>query len=152
VDPSFTTGSANARAGEDAACVGAATLMPEITPNQTSRGRRDATFRGTRKDPFAQHPAIEKSNRRKKRKLINEARRAVQADHIRMAARKLVAAKHRWERLGSAGREYEKGLQREFDEVFEDFRERYRATRAANAGTARGSLGSANAQESGTDA
>ena len=80
-------------------------------------------------DPFALPPAIAKSNRRRKRKLISEARRAAQADHIRTAAHELVGAKRRWEALGSAGAGYDAGLQREFDRVCEGFRERYRAER-----------------------
>ena len=99
--------------------------MPQVSPNQTNHGRRDATFRGTRADPFAQLPAIEKANRRRKRRLLSDAVRLAGQEDLWKAARALVAVKHRWARIGSAGVEYDSELDRRLERVLADFRTRY---------------------------
>jgi len=108
-------------------------LMPQVTPNRTVHGRQNVAFRGTRAAPFALAPAIEKANRRRKRKLTNESRRLLVEPDLLAAARGLVAVKRRWATIGSAGREYDGALNRSFTRVYEDIRARYAAeARAAH--------------------
>jgi hypothetical protein len=101
--------------------------MPRVTPNRTGHGRHDVAFRGTRADPFAIPPAVEKANRRRKRKLVNRARRLLADPDLLAAARGLVAVKRRWVTIGSAGREYDAKLERSFARVYDEFRARWAA-------------------------
>jgi len=109
--------------------------MLQVTPSRTAHGRKDATFRTGTKHTGGLPDAIVKSNRRKKRKLINQARELASATDLLAAGRGLVAVKHKWNRIGPAGDEYEAGLRKEFARVYEDFRARY----ASEAGAARNS-------------
>lgn len=98
--------------------------MPQITPSRTNHLRQNATFRGTRANPYAT-PAIEKSNRTKKRKLINRARAALRDPDLQGAAETLVSVKRRWAKVGNAGAEHDKKLKKEFGDIYEAFRVRY---------------------------
>jgi hypothetical protein len=104
--------------------------MPSVTPNRTNHGRRDVAFRGTRADPFATPAAIEKSNRRNKRILINEARALASDPDVLAAARGLVTVKRRWAKVGSAGTEHDAQLRRSFERIYVDFRARVTAKQA----------------------
>jgi len=129
--------------------------MPSVTPNRTNHLRQNATFRGTRANPYAT-PAIEKSNRTKKRKLINRARAALRDPDLQAAAETLVSVKRRWAKVGSAGAEHDKKLTREFEGIYEAFRGRYEGVRAraiarnAKAGNAK-STGGENAENGHTE-
>jgi len=118
--------------------------MPQITPNQTNHLRQNATFRGTRANPYAT-PALERSNRTKKRKLINRARAALRwpkrgfepkasvsrlRSDLQAAAVALVSVKRRWVKLGSAGAEHDRKLKKEFGDIYEQFGARYARVRA----------------------
>lgn len=104
--------------------------MPQVTPNRTNHNRQNATFRGG-SQRGSELKALVRANRRKKRKLINAVRASAHSGDIRTTAHKVIGAKRRWEMVGSAGSEYDAGLQREFERACDDFRERYRAQRAA---------------------
>jgi hypothetical protein len=102
--------------------------MPAITPNRTNHLRQNATFRGTRANPYAT-PAIEKANRTRKRKLINRARAALRDPDLQAAAEALVSVKRRWANVGSAGVEHDKKLKNELKDIYEAFRARYEGVR-----------------------
>ena len=102
--------------------------MPQVTPHNTNHLRKNATFRGTRTEPFAVPPAVEKANRRRKRRLLNDAVRLAGNPNLLAAGRGLVAVKHRWARIGSAGAEHETELERRLERVLADFRARYAQT------------------------
>ena len=120
--------------------------MPQITPNRTNHLRQDATFRGGSM-PGAELKAIARSNRRKKRKLINRARAALRDPDLKAAATALVSVKRRWAKVGSAGAEHDGKLKREFEGIYEAFRARYEGVlvraiaRTAKAGSAGGTNG-----------
>jgi len=103
--------------------------MPQVTPNNTNHLRQNATFRGTRANPYAT-PALEKENRTKKRRLINRARTALRDPDLQAAAEALVSVKRRWAKVGNAGAEHDKKLQRELEDIYETFRGRYEGVRA----------------------
>jgi hypothetical protein len=103
--------------------------MPTITPHNTNHLRQNATFRGTRANPYAT-PAIEKGNRTKKRKLINRARAALRDPDLQAAAEALVSVKRRWAKVGNAGSEHDRKLGRELEAIYEAFRGRYDGVRA----------------------
>ncbi len=103
--------------------------MPQVTPNRTANLRQNATFRGTRANPYAS-PALEKGNRTKKRKLINRARAALRDPDLKVAAEALVSVKRRWAKVGNAGAEHDKKLKKELEDIYEAFRARYEGVRA----------------------
>jgi hypothetical protein len=115
--------------------------MPSVTPNRTDHGRHNVAFLGGSADPFATPAAVEKSHRRKKRKLINQAREVVHEPNLHVAASRMVMLKRRWERVGSAGSEYERGLRKQFEQACDELRNRIRATRKTEPGGAKRSLG-----------
>jgi len=103
--------------------------MPAVTPNRTNHLRQNATFRGTRANSYAT-PAIEKSNRTKKRKLINRARAGLRDPDLQAAAETLVSVKRRWAKVGNPGAEHEEKLKKELENIYEAFRGRYEGVRA----------------------
>jgi hypothetical protein len=121
--------------------------MPRVTPSQTNHGRNDAAFRGG-SQRGGELKALVRANRRKKRKLINEARAAGTSADLIEAGNKLVALKRRWALVGSGGREFDARLAREFDEAYASFGARWKAehgkTKAATAGVSTRSRGPAN--------
>lgn len=103
--------------------------MPSITPNRTDHGRHNVAFLGGSGDPFATPAAVEKSNRRKKRKLVNQAREVAHEPNLHVAASRMVMLKRRWELVGPGGSEYESGLRKRFERACDELRDRIRATR-----------------------
>ena len=102
--------------------------MPQVTPNRTNHLRQSATFRGT-SQRGSELKALVRANRRKKRKLINEACAAASADLI-AAGTKLVRIKRQWNLVGSGGQESDARAAHELENVYATFAVRGKAVRA----------------------
>jgi hypothetical protein len=104
--------------------------MLRAAANRTSAVRHDVALRVARYEPSALPPAIEKSNCRRKRKLISVARECAAGSDLLQAGRGLVSVRRRWARVGFAGAEYEKQLVNEFARVYDGFRARVESAKA----------------------
>jgi hypothetical protein len=105
--------------------------MPSVRPNRTAGGRPPVQLLGGSARSTERDPALTKSARRAKRKLIREARALAGSTDWDAGARQLAVLRRRWSRVGSAGAEYEQKLRKRFEVACEEF-ERRRAQHSAD--------------------